>query len=668
MATVKQKTIEERYKKLDEIDHILLRSGMYVGSVKNEQRQFFLWDKEDESLIAREVEYCPALLKLIDEVISNSCDEFRRKENMGLDEVNVTLESWVTDDGEPHTRFVCRDNGGIPVVMHKEAGMYVPEMIFSQLRTSSNYDDTESRTWVGTNGVGAKLTGVFSKFFSVETADGKNSFYKAWTNNMRESSAEATVKRSKEHYTQLTYDFDMDKFDETVGEFFTDDFCDVVEKRCIDAAAANPGLKVTFTKRIIVSTTPIEEKTEWKFNSFLDYLKLFSSYINIDEVILQETPYYSVYAFPNSSISQGFVNGAACDNGTHIRLVQSTINEYVADYIKTKKKLEVTPKEITGKYGFFCTFQINCVEYDSQTKSTLTTPANKFFDEGVSFQLSKKFFDSVSKSEIIDTIIDWIAQRDQALDQKKIRELNKEAKKKVVASEKYIPAHGNGNDKILCIFEGQSAAAHFTDCRPSATTYGGYLLRGVTAQTLELTPSNIMKNKELSDLTRIIGLDWNLANDTEDQNEIRRRVATLNYKNIQIFADQDEDAYRIVSIICVFFSKWPWLYRAGCIGKANTPLMVCQKGANTIYIYTWKEFKDREKELQGYNIYYKKGLGSLDKKEFAMCLKDPHLQTFVYDPMCETTMYKWFGKKHVKDRKNAMKGDIMEEKQTSTDN
>ena len=657
----KKKTIEERYKKLDEIDHILLRSGMYVGSVKNEQRQFFLWDKDDESLIARDVEYCPALLKLIDEVISNSCDEYRRSENLGLNEVKVTLETWVTDDGEPHSQFICEDNGGIPVVMHKDAGMYVPEMIFSQLRTSSNYDDEESRTWVGTNGVGAKLTGVFSRKFKVETADGKNSFSKVWRDNMRQLDENAVVKKCKEHYTRLTYDFDMSRFDEDV-DGFSDDFIDIVEKRCIDAAAANPGLMVRFTFRAFIDGSATESSTEWKFDSFLDYMKLFSSYINPDEVIMHETPYYSVYVFPNSSLVQGFVNGVGCDRGTHIKLAQGVINDYVSDFIKTKKKLEITPKEVTGKYGLFCVFSVKNGAYDSQTKENLTTPVDKFFDDDVKFELPKKFFDAVSKSEIIDSVIDWISQRDAALDQKKIRELNKEAKKKVVASEKYIPAHSNGNDKILCIFEGQSAAAHFSDCRPSATTYGGYLLRGVTAQTLELTPSNIMKNRELSDLTRIIGLDWNLANDTEDPDEIKRRVNTLNYKNIQIFADQDEDAYRIVSIVCVFFSKWPWLYRAGCIGKANTPLMVCQKGAQTIYIYTWKEFKEREKELSGFNIYYKKGLGSLDKKEFAMCLKEPHLQTFVYDSMCETTMYKWFGKKHVKDRKNAMKGDIMDEK------
>lgn len=654
----KKKTIEERYKKLDEIDHILLRSGMYVGSVKNETRQFFLWDAEEESLASREVEYCPALLKLIDEVISNSCDEFQRKDNLGLNEVTVTMESWVTDDGESCARFICYDNGGIPVVMHKDAQMYVPEMIFSQLRTSSNYDDDESKTWVGTNGVGAKLTGVFSKKFKIETSDGKNSFSKSWQNNMRTPDDNAVIKRSKEHYTRLTYDFDLEKFDDIDG--FSDDFCDVIEKRCIDAAAANIGLKVKFISRVFISGEAEEYTSEWKFDSFQDYLKLFSSYIDIDEVISNETPQYNVYAFPNSSISLGFVNGASCDNGTHMKLVQNTINDFVADFIKTKKKLEVTPKEITGKYGFFCTFRVNAVEYDSQSKTTLTTPVNKFFDEGITFNLPKKFFDAVSKSEIIDSVVDWISQRDQALDQKKIRELNKEAKKKVVASEKYIPAHGAGNDKILCIFEGQSAAASFTNTRPSALIWGAYLLRGVTLQSLELSPSAIMKNRELSDLVRIIGLDWNDAHDITNPNEIKEKVNKLNYKKIYFMCDQDVDALRIISIGLAFFCRWPWLLRAGCICRNNTPMMVCTKGNDVVNIYTWKEYKDREKELKNYKIEYKKGLGSLEPAQFAAALRNPHLQIFKLDDEYQMSLFKWFGKKHIKDRQNSLKGDIMD--------
>ena len=52
--------------------------------------------------------------------------------------------------------------------MHKGAGCYVPEFIFGQLRTSSNYDDTEDRNVIGTNGLGSVLTNLFSKYFEVD--------------------------------------------------------------------------------------------------------------------------------------------------------------------------------------------------------------------------------------------------------------------------------------------------------------------------------------------------------------------------------------------------------------------------------------------------------------------------------------------------------------------
>jgi DNA topoisomerase-2 len=59
------------------------------------------------------------------------------------------------------------------VEIHKEEGVYVPELIFGHLLTSSNYDDAEKKTTGGRNGYGAKLTNIFSTEFVIETADGK---------------------------------------------------------------------------------------------------------------------------------------------------------------------------------------------------------------------------------------------------------------------------------------------------------------------------------------------------------------------------------------------------------------------------------------------------------------------------------------------------------------
>lgn len=69
------------------------------------------------------------------------------------------------------TRQIQNDGEGIPIEVHKEHGVYVPELIFGHLLTSDNYDDSEQRVTGGRNGYGAKLTNIFSTKFTIECAD-----------------------------------------------------------------------------------------------------------------------------------------------------------------------------------------------------------------------------------------------------------------------------------------------------------------------------------------------------------------------------------------------------------------------------------------------------------------------------------------------------------------
>ena len=119
------KTIEQKYKELSEQEHVLLRPGMYVGSVKPELSTQFVFDYKEQMMVQKEVEYVPAILKLIDEIISNSTDEYRRPDNIGLTQISVTVMKDNT--------IVIEDNGGIPVVKHKEAGIMVPQLIFGRM-------------------------------------------------------------------------------------------------------------------------------------------------------------------------------------------------------------------------------------------------------------------------------------------------------------------------------------------------------------------------------------------------------------------------------------------------------------------------------------------------------------------------------------------------------
>jgi DNA topoisomerase-2 len=65
------------------------------------------------------------------------------------------------------------DGKGIPIVIHKEHKIYVPELIFGHLLTSSNYDDDEKKVVGGRNGYGAKLTNIYSSRFTIECNNGK---------------------------------------------------------------------------------------------------------------------------------------------------------------------------------------------------------------------------------------------------------------------------------------------------------------------------------------------------------------------------------------------------------------------------------------------------------------------------------------------------------------
>lgn len=162
-AAGSKKTIEQMYQKKSQLEHILLRPDTYIGSVEKHTQT--LWVYENDQMVQRSVTYVPGLYKIFDEILVNAADNKQRDPSM--DSVKVTI------DVESNCISVYNTGDGVPVEIHQEEGVYVPELIFGHLLTSSNYDDNEKKTTGGRNGYGAKLTNIFSTEFVVETADGK---------------------------------------------------------------------------------------------------------------------------------------------------------------------------------------------------------------------------------------------------------------------------------------------------------------------------------------------------------------------------------------------------------------------------------------------------------------------------------------------------------------
>ena len=142
----------------------------------------WILSEDEERFVQKNIKYCPGLYKIFDEILVNAADNYQRDHRM--DQLIVYIK--------PEEGLISvKNNGkGIPIKIHKQYNVYVPELIFGQLLTSSNYNDNEKKVVGGRNGYGAKLTNIYSTMFEVDTADRKvkKKFRMTWKNNMSEKS------------------------------------------------------------------------------------------------------------------------------------------------------------------------------------------------------------------------------------------------------------------------------------------------------------------------------------------------------------------------------------------------------------------------------------------------------------------------------------------------
>lgn len=248
------KTNEQKYKKLSDIDHCLLRPGMYIGSVVSKETETFVFNDDTNKFEITKLTYNPGFLKLFDEIISNSVDESKR--NKKLNQIKVKIDT-------AKNEISVYDNGGMPVEMHKEYKQYIPEMVFSNMKAGSNFDDTEQREVVGVNGVGSSCVNIFSTKFIVRTADKKNSFEQTFYDNMRKRYA-PKIAKTRDHYTEIIYYPDLARFN--MQSIDADNLL-MIEKRIYEVAACNAGLTVEYELN--------GESKVIKFKSFKEYCELY---------------------------------------------------------------------------------------------------------------------------------------------------------------------------------------------------------------------------------------------------------------------------------------------------------------------------------------------------------------------------------------------------------
>jgi len=597
-------SIEQKYRKLDDIEHALLRPGMYIGSTTTRSETCYLLD-EDEKFEVRNVEINPAFLKIFDEIVSNAADEHRRNNKLNLIEITTNKKSG---------RITIRDNGGIPVVKHAVHNEFVPEMIFSNLKAGSNFDDTEERLVAGTNGVGATLTNIFSLEFHVQTCDGKKYFSQTFKNNMRDKTTPLVKKSTKKTgYTEISYLPDFHQF----GLDGLDDIhIELMRKRCVDLAACNPLLKVKFNGK------------RFSYPSFSAYCRLYTN-----NVIYEASERWRIaLGASHGSMQQvSFVNGVETrDGGTHIDAVSNQIVDAVRKRLKKKHKVDLKPAEIKNHMFVFVNADIVNSSFSSQTKEKLITDARHF---GSKHELTDKFLKSVCESEIIQRILDWAQQKKIADERKALRKLNKRLNKEKVL--KLIDAKGRKRDKCtLSLFEGDSASSAFRKYR-NPMTQGAFPLRGKFLNVAGMPASKVIQNKEVLSLLNAIGL------------RLGEEAENLRYGKILIYSDADPDGDSIAGLLINFFGRfWPELLAKKMLCRVMTPLVVVEKKAERKMFYTNEEFEKwqlEEGNIKEWSISYKKGLAALEDPEYCDIIRDPKMFSLVPGKNLRKSLDDWFG-------------------------
>ena len=644
--------LAKQYQRKTDKEHILDNPDTYIGSVETVDASMWVHDNTTDKIVLKNIEYVPGLYKLFDEGIVNCRDHVVRMINSPvLDKKMVSdISVTVNEDG---TIIMENDGNGIDVAKHPEYGIWIPEMIFGHLRTSTNYDKTEKRIVGGKNGFGFKLVLIWSTYGKVETVDHRRGlmYVQEFKDNLDTICPPVITKtKSLKPYTRITFKPDYSRFGMSNG--LTSDMFALLKKRTYDIAAV---------------TDQSAKKVKVHYNGDLAPIKNFQQYI--DMYIGQKTGgvgdgarvyeaqgerwEYAVALSPTHEFTAvSFVNGICTfKGGKHVEYIIGQITRKLVAYIEKKKKITVNQNAIKEQLILFVRCDIENPAFDSQTKDFMNTPSTKF---GSTCAVSDNFIEKVAKMGVMDVACSLMEAKQ-----------NKEVAKKTDGSKtksirgipNLIDANWSGTNKskdcVLILCEGLSALSGIVSGLSSEdrNTIGIYPLKGKLLNVRGEAITKVAENKEITELKKILGLE------NEKEYATMEDVASnLRYSKIMILCDQDTDGSHIKGLcINLFHSEWASLIRIpGFLSFMNTPILRAKKGSQVKVFYNegeYQSWKD-ETDTNGWTIKYFKGLGTSTSSEFKEYFANKKVVDFVYNgPESDDVIDKIFNKKRANDRK-----------------
>lgn len=644
-----QELLAKQYQKKTDREHILHAPDTYIGSIEQDKVLNWTYNETDNKMEYIDFDWIPGLYKCFDEGIVNARDHAIRMEQKVLNnEPNALPVKNIEINIDKSTGIITivNDGNGIDVVEHPKEKIWIPELIFGHLRTSTNYNKDEKKIVGGKNGFGFKLVLIYSTWGKIETVDHIRGlkYTQEFKNNLSEICPPVITKCKTKPYTKVSWLPDYKRF---------------------GVDGLTPSMYALFQKRVFDISAVTDKQVKVKLNDGYVPIKTFEQYVDLYVGNKKETQRiyekanerweFAVCLTPVDEFTQvSFVNGIyTSKGGKHVDYILNKILSKLCKYIEEKKKVKVKPATIKEQLMLF----VNCVvenpAFDSQTKDFMNTAVQKF---GSSCDVSDKFVEKVAKLGIMEQAI----QINQA---KQIKEATKTDGKKTRVIHG-IPKLDDANyagtvrshECTLILCEGDSAKAGVKSGLSSndRNFMGIYPLKGKLMNVRDASLKSITDNSEISDLKKILGLETNKS--YKQVEDVRK---SLRYGKIMILTDADVDGHHIKGLVVnLFDSQWSNLIQVNdFLGFMNTPIVKATKGKQTVSFYNLQQYEDWKQEHQdgkGWTIKYYKGLGTSSAKEFKEYFAElnKHFVSFEYnDKSCSETLDMVFNKKRADDRK-----------------
>ena len=631
--------VDKKYKKHELRSHIYSRPSMYIGTIDPNTIDTYIIDDNDK-IIKKLITFIPGLFKIFDEAIVNAIDHAVRtrkdKENS-----NIVKNIKINIDKTTGIIEIYNDGMGIEIIKHTEYKIWVPELIFGELLTSSNYNDDEVRIVGGVNGLGIKLTNIFSKSFTIETIDStrKKIYKQVFKENLTIKEEPEIKSCAKKSYTKITFLPDYEKFGLSG---MTDDIYNLFKRRVYDVSACTDASVSVYFNDKKIGIKDFEKYTDL----FLETKTLQPRFYEMPNdrweivVAISSTGNYE---------QMSFVNGInTIRGGRHVEYITNAITKKLTEMALAKKKKTIKPQHIKENLFIFVKSTIENPTFDSQTKETLTTLITKF---GSKCELSEKFYEKLYKSGIIEMAL----SATEVVEQKKLVKTDGKKVNKIIVpklDDANLAGTKDSKECTLILTEGDSAKTMAISGLSvvGRDKYGVYPLKGKIINVKDITLQKITENAEITNLKKILGLEQN--------KDYSKGIDTLRYGKIMIMTDQDHDGSHIKGLLFnVFQTLWNSLYKCeGFITSMLTPIIKATNN-NTKEVISFYNMSDYERWTETldkkslWKIKYYKGLGTSTDQEAKEYFKEMKQITYNYTEESDSSIDLAFNKKRADDRK-----------------